>query len=68
MRDNPMSLAWSFGMNARALMTLDTIVAIIIAIFEFGIIVYDWKQKDRIKNKEEVWTREIQSISARARF
>lgn len=43
-------------------MTLDTIVAIIIAIFEFVLLVDQWKERNRIKAKEEIWNKGIQSI------
>lgn len=43
-------------------MSLETILAIIIAIFEFVLLVLQWKERSRIKDREKVWYRDTQSL------
>jgi len=42
--------------------TILTITSTIIALFEGYLLVIDWKERNRIKAKEEIWNRNTQSI------
>jgi hypothetical protein len=43
-------------------MTLDTVLAIIFGLLDVILIVYQWKERNRIKAKEQIWYRDTQSI------
>lgn len=43
-------------------MNLETILAIIFGLLDVVLIVYQWKERNRIKAKEEIWNIDTQSI------
>jgi hypothetical protein len=43
-------------------MTPETILAIAFGLLDVVLIVYEWKEKNRIKAKEEIWNKDTQSI------
>jgi len=43
-------------------MNSETILAIIFGLLDVVLIVYQWKERNRIKAKEEIWNKDTQSI------